>query len=136
MDAGRKIICISHSKDLLRNLSARFKDSALIISETPAATRIPLVRASRLAFAIEKLGKECLSDDALDALFILTPLSSPNDLQQMLGRVQRLHKNKRSPIVVIFDDAKVERFRGMIYQLKRILREWKINYTELPIPKI
>lgn len=136
VDAGRKIICISHSKDMLRNLSARFKESALIISETPAAERIPMVKASRVAFAIEKLGKECLSDDALDALFILTPLASPNDLQQMIGRVQRVHKDKRPPIVVIFNDKEVERFKGMIFQLKKILKGWKMPFSDLPVPKI
>lgn len=136
LNAGRKILCISHSKDLLRNLNERFPTSALVISETPAAERIPMVRASKLGFVIEKLGKECLSDDALDALFILTPLSSPNDLQQMIGRVQRTHPNKRPPIVVIFDDKNIERFRGMIQQLKKILRGWGIKYTNLPVPSI
>ncbi len=136
VDAGRKVLCISHTKDLLRALNERFKGSALVVSETPDADRVPMVRKSRVAFAIEKLGKECLSDDALDALFILTPLSSPNDLQQMLGRVQRPFKDKRPPIVVIFDDKNVERFRGMIYQLKKTLRDWKIGYHELPIPQI
>lgn len=134
--ADRKILCISHSKDLLKNLSARFPSSALVISETPAGERIPMVKASRISFAIEKLGKECLSDDALDALFILTPLSSPNDLQQMLGRVQRLHPTKRHPVVVIFDDKNIERFKGMIYQLKKILRGWGMDYTTLPLPSI
>ena len=95
-----------------------------------------MIRASRIGFAIERLGKECLSDDALDALFILTPLSSANDLQQMIGRVQRPHPNKRQPIVVIFHDKNIERFQAMIHQLKRTLRGWKIKYTDLPVPVI
>lgn len=136
LTAGRKILCISHSKDMLRNLHTRFPSSALVISETTAAERIPMIRESRLGFAIERLGKECLSDDALDALFILTPLSSPNDLQQMIGRVQRPHPTKQLPIVVIFNDKNIERFRGMIFKLKKTLREWKIKYTELPMPSI
>lgn len=134
LDAGRKILGISHSKQLLINLAARFSDAALVISETPDHERVAMVRASRIAFSIEKLGKECLSDDALDALFILTPLSSPNDLQQMIGRVQREHKNKRPPIVVIFDDINVGRFKGMIIKLKRILKGWKIPFTVIPVP--
>lgn len=136
LNSGRKVLCIGHSKDILRNLHARFPSSALVISETPAEERIAMVRASRIGFVIEKLGKECLSDDALDALFILTPLSSPNDLQQMIGRVQRPHPNKRQPIVIIFDDKNVERFKGMIHQLKKILRGWRIEYVNLPTPII
>jgi len=135
-DAGRKILCISHTKQMLLTLSERFSGSALVVSETSAEERIPLVRASRVAFSIEKLGKECLSDNALDALFILTPLSSANDLQQMIGRVQREHPNKRPPIVIIFDDVRVERFKGMIYQLKRTLKQWKIPFRVIPVPTI
>lgn len=133
-DAGRKVLSISHSKQMLINLAERFPASALVISETPAEDRIPAVRASRVAFSIEKLGKECLSDDALDALFILTPFSSPNDLQQMIGRVQREFLGKRLPIVVIFWDKRVERFTGMIYQLKKTLKQWKIKFQDLPVP--
>lgn len=136
VDAGRKVLCISHSKQMLINLAARFPKAALVISETPDEERVSMVRASRVAFTIEKLGKECLSDDALDALFILTPLSSQNDLQQMLGRVQRPHPNKRLPIVVIFDDKRIERFRGMIFKLKRTLKQWKMRFTEIPVPNL
>lgn len=136
LDAGRKVLCLSHSKDMLRALCERFPGSALVISETPAEDRITMVRASRIAFAIDRLGKECLSDDALDALFILTPLSSPNDLQQMIGRVQREHPDKKLPIVVIFFDKEVACFQGMIYQLKKHLKGWKIKFTVLPVPHI
>lgn len=134
--AKRKVLCIAHSKDMLRALHARFPDSALVISETPAAQRVPMVRESQLAFCIEKLGKECLSDNALDALFILTPMSSPNDLQQMIGRVQRPHDTKQHPIVIILNDKHIDRFVGMIMKLRRILKQWKIPALDLPLPTI
>ncbi len=136
LDAGRKILCLSHSKDMLFSLSSRFQGSACVTGDTPNERRISDVVESRIAFAIDDLGTECLSDSALDALFILTPLSSPNDLQQMIGRVQRTHPNKMPPMVMIFDDINIGRFRGMIYQLKQHLKGWKIGYEQIPMPNI
>jgi superfamily II DNA or RNA helicase len=136
LDAGRKILCLSHSKQMLLNLSERFPGSACVTGDTPNERRISDVVESRLAFAIDELGTECLSDSALDALFILTPLSSPNDLQQMLGRVQRIHPNKKPPIVIILDDKNIEGFRGLIYQLKAHLRGWRMDYSDLPAPNV
>jgi superfamily II DNA or RNA helicase len=135
-DAGRKILCLSHSKEMLYNLHDRFQGSALCVAETPQNERIPAVQSSRVAFAIAKLGIECLNDAALDALFILTPLSSPNDLQQMIGRVQRSYPNKKTPIVMIFDDINVEKLHGMLYGAKKYLRSQKMPYETLPIPHI
>jgi len=134
LDTGRKILCISHSKDMLYELSERFQDSALCIAETPQQDRIPLVRASRIAFAIAKLGIECLNDSALDALFILTELSSPNDLQQMLGRIQRTHPNKKPPVAVIFDDKGIQRLHGLLYKAKKYLKREGIPFKTLPLP--
>jgi superfamily II DNA or RNA helicase len=133
MDAGRKILCIAHSKMMLRNLHERFPGAALVVSETPDAEKVPSVRNSRLAFAIDELGTECLSDNALDALFILTPFSSQNDLQQMIGRLQRPHPNKRPPIVIIFDDKNIEAFRGSMYKLKKTLKSWSMKFSELQL---
>lgn len=128
LNAGRKIIFISHSKDMLINLHERFPGSALCVSETPQDERIPMVKASQLAFAIAKLGIECLNDSALDALFVGTPFSSRNDLQQMLGRIQRLHPNKMDPIALIFDDVNIKKTSGMLYAVKKELRRQNIPY--------
>lgn len=128
LDEGRKILAVGHSKALLQELHERFPDSALCIAETPKDERIPQVKASRLAFAISRLGIECLNDSALDALFILTPFSSPNDLQQLMGRIQRLHPNKPIPVVVIFDDKNIPKFHDLVRRLRRtLIAKWGIQ---------
>ena len=136
LDAGRKILCISHSKNMLIELQSRFQGSALCVAETPQGERISSVQQSRVAFAIRKLGAECLNDKALDALFILTELSSPNDLQQMLGRIQRDHPSKMPPVAVIFDDKHIEKLHKLLYSAKKYLRDNQIPYKTLSVPTI
>jgi len=90
-----------------------------------------------LAFAIAKLGIECLNDSALDALFILTPFSSPNDLQQLLGRIQRLHPGKPTPIALIFDDMQVIKFHDLVRRLRRtLIGKWGIQSQVCPMPSL
>lgn len=137
LNKGRKILAVGHSKVLLRELHDRFPGSALCIAETPKEERIPQVKASRLAFAIARLGIECLNDAALDALFILTPFSSPNDLQQMIGRVQRLYLNKPTPVVLIFDDKNIPKFHDLVRQLRRtLIAKWGIQSKVYVMPTL
>lgn len=136
LDAGRKVLCIGHAKNMLIDLSERFQGSALCVAETPQDERISSVQQSRIAFAIRKLGAECLNDKALDALFILTELSSPNDLQQMIGRVQRAHPTKMPPVVIIFDDVYIDKLHRLLYGAKKYLRDNQIPYKILSVPKI
>ena len=72
----------------------------------------------------------------MDALFILTELSSPNDLQQMIGRVQREFPGKMPPVVVIFDDKFIEKLHRLLYGAKKYLRDNQIPYKTLSVPNI
>lgn len=128
---GRKIICLSHSKKQLQNLSDMFPGSGLVIQETPQEKRGEIVRKSRICFAIAQLGGEGLDDDMLDTLFVLTPFSSPNDLQQFMGRIQRAKPGKKTPVVVVFDDVSLKPFHGLCHKLKKTLKEWDMPFEVL-----
>lgn len=134
LDAGRKILAISHSVEQLEELSSMFPGSGLVTGATPQEDRMDIVRASRLCFAIAKLGKEALDDAQLDALFLLTPLSSPNDLQQMLGRIQRSAANKLPPVAVIFDDVKIRPLHALTMKLRKTLKKMDIPFSTLEAP--
>jgi superfamily II DNA or RNA helicase len=136
LSTGRKILALSHSKMQLRLLHEMFPNSGLIIQETPQATRTEIVQKSRVCFAIAQLGAEGLDDEDLDTLFVLTPFSSPNDLQQFVGRIQREKEGKRTPVVSIFDDVHIKEFHGLCHKLKRTFREWKMPIEVLHAPKI
>ncbi len=132
---GRKILALGHSKIQLQLLHEMFPGSGLVIQETPQNQRTEMVQTSQLCFAINHLGAEGLDDDMLDTLFVLTPFSSPNDLQQFMGRIQRSKPGKRTPVVVIFDDVGVGPFHGLCHSLKKTLRKWDMDYETKNAPK-
>lgn len=131
LEKGRKILCLSHSKDQLRLLHAAFPGAGLIISETDREDRLRVLRESQLCFAIAKLGTTGVDDDRLDTLFWLTPFRSLNSLQQSIGRVQRALEGKPHPVVVIFEDVAVPALKGMCQRLKSTFRSWKFNFDVL-----
>jgi hypothetical protein len=64
-------------------------------------------------------------------LFFLTPFGSNaideggfNTLQQGMGRILRMHKGKKVPLVVIVDYVLIHKFHRMCNKLKQQLRRW------------
>jgi superfamily II DNA or RNA helicase len=132
LSEGRKLLCVSHSKDQLKNLHAMFPGSGLIIQETPPGDRSRIVKESRVSFAIASLGFEGLDDDSIDTVFILLPFKAANDLQQVMGRAQRPKDNKKTPVVVIFDDIRIKPFHYMCHSMKKSLKEWDKHVPGMP----
>lgn len=135
LDHGRKVLALSHSKAQLQNLYEMFPEAGLVIAETPQHLRTEIVQKSRVCFVIAQLGAEGLDDDMLDTLFILTPFSSPNDLQQFIGRIQRSKEGKSTPVVTIFDDVNIVPFHLLCRKLKRTLKERNMPIEVLPALK-
>lgn len=132
LDQGRKILCVSHSKEQLIKLHEMFPGSGLVIQETPVEERSTIVQNSQLAFAIAQLGFEGLDDAALDAVYILLPFKQPGDLQQVMGRIQRITDDKKTPVVVIFDDIRVGPFHGMCRKMQSLLKDWDKHVPGMP----
>ena len=128
LDAGRKILCISHSLDQLKLFHAMFPESAIIHGKTPKNERMEILRNSRICFAISKLGSTGVDDDALDTLFWLTPFRSKNALQQGTGRIQRKRAGKKSPIMVVFEDWMNPPLKRLCQSLKSSLKSWRYPF--------
>lgn len=133
LDQGRKILAVSHSKDQLILLHKMFPGSGLVIQETPAEERSEIVRKSRLTFAIARLGFEGLDDSKLDMAFALLPFGQPNDLQQVMGRLQRPLDGKPTPVLVIFDDVRVGPFHAMCKTMQQNLKTWDKHVPGMPV---
>jgi superfamily II DNA or RNA helicase len=131
LDSGRKLLCISHSKDQLKLFHAMFPGSALIIGETEKSNRMNILRDSKICFAIAKLGSQGVDDDRLDTLFWLTPYRSKIALQQSMGRIQRRQKDKKDPVVVTFEDWTVPPLKKLCAGIKSSLREWGYPFEVL-----
>lgn len=126
--AGRKILCLSHSKDQLKLFHAMFPGSAIIIGETDRSERMRVLRESQICFAIAKLGSQGVDDDRLDTLFCLTPFKSKIALQQSFGRIQREKEGKKDPVVTIFEDWLAPPLKTLCTSLKSTLREWHFDF--------
>jgi superfamily II DNA or RNA helicase len=129
---GRKILCLSHSKDQLRLFHSIFPNSGIILGETPKDERMDILRSNQIVFAIAKLGSEGIDDSALDTLFWLTPFRSRNALQQSMGRIQRAHPNKKTPVMVVFEDHLTPPLRALCHRLRSNLRDWGFKIETLP----
>lgn len=132
LDQGRKVLCVSHSKDQLINLNKMFPGSGLVVEETPAEERSAIVKKSKVCFAIARLGFEGLDDDGLDTVFVLLPFKSPNDLQQVMGRVQRKKEGKKTPVVIVFEDINIKPFKAMCGTMKSHLKDWDKHAPGMP----
>lgn len=132
LDQGRKILAVSHSKEQLIRLHEMFPGSGLVVRETPVEERSEIVKKSRISFAIASLGFEGLDDPELDMVFALLPFKQPNDLQQVMGRIQRPLNDKLTPVVVIFDDVRVGPLHGMCKTMQQNLKEWDKHVPGMP----
>lgn len=121
---GRKILCLSHSKDQLKLFHAIFGDAGLILGATKKEERTSILRSNQLVFAIAKLGSEGVDDSRLDTLFWLTPFRSRNSLQQSMGRIQRYHLEKKTPVMVVFEDHLTPPLRSLCHSLRGNLKLW------------
>ena len=124
LSQGRKILCLSHSKDQLKLFHAIFPQSGLILGATPKEDRTSILRSNQVVFAIAKLGSEGVDDSALDTLFWLTPFRSKISLQQSMGRIQRLFAGKQTPVMVVFEDHLAGPLRSLCHKLRANLRAW------------
>jgi superfamily II DNA or RNA helicase len=126
---GRKILCLSSSKNQLKVLHALFPGSALIISETDSTTRLRVLRDSNICFAISRLGATGADDDKLDTLIWLFPFKSSILLQQSMGRIQRLREGKKAVKMLVFDDREVSTFRTMCNFIRGMLKKVEMKFT-------
>jgi superfamily II DNA or RNA helicase len=131
LDAGRKILAISHSVNQLKLFHALFPGSAIIIGAVAKEERMRILRESRLCFAIAKLGSTGVDDDQLDTLFWLTPFRSKIALQQSMGRIQRPRPGKRKPLMVVFEDWMAPPIKTMCNALKRELKSWGFKFSTI-----
>lgn len=134
LDAGRKILCLSHSVAQLKLFHAMFPGSGLIIGATHREDRMGILRSSQICFAIAKLGSTGVDDDQLDTLFWLTPFRSKISLQQSMGRIQREKKGKKTPVMSVFEDSAIKPLRGLCQSIRHTLKQWQYKF-ETVVPE-
>lgn len=106
LDSGRKILFLSKRKDTLKALHKYFGkyNPMLIISETnslSAEDEEYMQNSCPLILGVIQLAKEGLDVERLDTLIIHLPMK---DTEQAIGRIARLHPDKKQPIALYLLD--------------------------------
>jgi superfamily II DNA or RNA helicase len=127
LEQGRKILCLSHSKNQLKLFHKLFPGSGLIVQETK--NRMDVLRNSRVCFAIARLGSQGVDDQALDTLMALTPFKAKNGVQQSMGRIQREASGKHDPVFVVFEDWLAPPIKNICRAMRTELRKSKYAFT-------
>jgi superfamily II DNA or RNA helicase len=130
LQEGRQILVLSHSVEHVDRLKQHFLGSVFragtITGETPQDERMGVLRDCNPVIGTFQLAREGLNKPTLDTLYITTPFSSPNDLQQAWGRIQRVYPGKRAPVVRVYEDQALSMCRKSCSSLRSHLK--RINY--------
>jgi len=130
-DAGHHVLCLSHSVEHVERLAGEIEDCGLAAGSVAAEERAAQIASHRVSVATLDIAAEALNVPSLSALVILTPFGARlhgNVLQQALGRIQRRHPDKQHPVAVFIDDHEVGMCRGLLNQVRRVLRSWGYEY--------
>lgn len=105
---GRQLLILSHSVEHVGRLRDKLHDwdwpAGIITGATPQGDRMRILHESNPVIGTFQLAREGLDKPNLDTLYITTPFSSPNDMQQAWGRIQRMYGDKESPLVRVYED--------------------------------
>ena len=108
LNKGRTTLFLGKRKDLLKKMAKRFKEyrPMLVISETNKRTEEEeryLQNDCKLILGIFALAKEGLDLDRLDLCIISGSMA---DVEQAVGRISRLHPDKKPPLAIyLLDDS-------------------------------
>lgn len=129
---GRKILVLSHSVGHVEMLHGYLSGvgAGLITGQTPQEERMAILRNGNPVFGTFQLAREGLNKPSLDTLYIATPFSNSNDLQQAWGRIQRVCAGKQAPLVRVFEDAAFRCCTRSCAGLRGVLRKFNYPYEK------
>ena len=126
LSAGRQILVLSHSVDhvtVLAGLAEELgKNVGVITGKTDQQERLGILKKCNPVIGTFQLAREGLDKPSLDTLYVTTPFSNSNDLQQSWGRIQRVAEGKQHPLVRVYEDLAFECCRKACNNLRGFLR--------------
>lgn len=102
---GRCLLILSERVSMLKELLTLIPDSKLLIGETPQSERDKILNSvgkEVKAILTTKIFDEGISCHRLDTIFLTCPNNNPIKLEQRVGRIIRLHPDKKNPLIVDF----------------------------------
>jgi superfamily II DNA or RNA helicase len=131
MAEDRNILVLSHSKEHVNEMAKVAKVGWAITGDTKQGNRMPILHQCNPVFATFHLAREGLDKPELDTLYVVTPFTSPNDLQQAWGRIQRALDGKKPPLVRVFEDTGIKQSIGACRKLRTFLKALKYPFKRV-----
>lgn len=133
-DDGRQILVLSdrvqHCKDILEALPSELRDKACILAQSvPAPKRAEWCASKRILIATYSMCKEGFDVPTLNTLLMATPRP---DIDQIVGRILRTEKSKRTvhPLIVDIVDCTFRRqFQARLALYKK--RNYGVDIMEI-----
>uniref|UniRef100_A0A7C3SNC5 Helicase ATP-binding domain-containing protein n=1 Tax=Dictyoglomus turgidum TaxID=513050 RepID=A0A7C3SNC5_9BACT len=126
----RKVLVLSKRLETLYKMFEMSKrlniPAGLITGRDNKSNRIALLRKSVLTFGTTKLAQEGLDDPYLDTLIMIEPVKDQNIVQQSIGRILRDVPKKPPRYIMMLPPYGP--CWGMINNVKKVLRQWKISF--------
>lgn len=137
LEAGRKILVLTHSKEhpeaLKRMFEARNGDrwtAGAVSGATDGPDRTGIIQRSNVSFATFQVAREALDVAVLDTVVFVTPFKAWGAFQQGKGRVERYVFGKPAPMAVILDDVRIGPAHAMCRSLRTAIRAHGMEYDE------
>lgn len=131
-NSNKHCLVLSDRVKQLEYLQAKLGEGVVIKANTASKKakeqRVNNIEAMRegkekYLFATYSLAKEGLDIPILDRLFLCTPKKDLAVVIQSIGRIERKHENKETPIAYDFVDSKEGMFENMYKSRKRIYKK-------------
>jgi len=134
LEAGHHILCTTHSVEHAHHMHKLFPESGVSTGSIDAEDRKPAIANNRVSFATLDTTAEALDVPTLSTVIVMTPFGAKahgNVLQQLMGRMQRKHKDKVTDTQAIFiNDAHIPMCAPLNRQIKRCLKKWNYPFTD------
>lgn len=133
VDRGHKVLLVAERVEFLKNVKDLLGSSCILVTgETPFEERQTLLRQIQTGEATSIAGSrqiftEGISVNELSCVILASPTSNPILLEQLIGRIMRLHEDKLDPIVLDIQFASyAERNQNEIRKAFYMSKGWKV----------
>ena len=126
LNEGRRPLVLSPRVEHLEALYDRYKGATtlrvgLIHGDVKGDVRHDVLNNCDLIFATQQLAKEGLDRKDLDSIVLTMPFTDESMLRQVLGRIQRPAANKKTPVVLVFEDENLKPLHEMCKKMRHQL---------------
>ena len=138
--AGRKVLVLSHGIDHTEELARVIRltcnktvgvVTSRVLGKDKGAKRLAILRDSQITCATFNIAKEGLNVPSIDTVLFATPFKDWGAFTQAKGRAERAHPNKLPPLVVLYEDTKIEVCVALFRKIKRGLKDNGLTFRNV-----